>query len=56
MLPRNLSRAVVRGVPRARGVRQYATESEHVLTGNPTKEWVAQREAVEHHAARKYRG
>ncbi|TDL28698.1 mitochondrial cytochrome c oxidase subunit VIa [Rickenella mellea] len=51
MLPRNLSRAVVRRVPRARGARQYATESDHVLAGNPTKEWVAQREAVEHHAA-----
>jgi len=47
MLARRLFRVPVRAAPRSTGAKAY---SELVLPGKPNKEWLAEREAVEHHA------
>ena len=49
MLTRYATRAVARTVPRSRisGIRKY---SEQVVECKPSQEWLANREAIEHHA------
>lgn len=53
---RTASRTAVRSAPRRAGrARRFATHAEHaeqeqIVLGNPTKEWVEKKAAVEHHA------